>query len=464
VTRARLLSFLGLSFAVSVGAFAACTTSKEASPVSPALPSATVEGGSDARVIPDGPRPTCTTVDIAPGTGKKFCDLPGVTPAGMTVPAGFCMREFTTTPLVEARVMRFAPNGDLFIAAPSMATPGGAADGPGSIVVLPDDNGDGRADSIVTFAGPFPRNGMGCGQLEGDPNNLSCVHGLLFSGEYLYYTRSDEVRRIPYTKGQRAASATPSELVATLAGKTISDVRWTHTLEETKDGSIYVSRGRYDSTGCSNEEMSRGAVFAIHPQAKAPLPLNPEVVADGFRNPMYLRCAPNSCGDCYTSELSGDSWDGVGGREKLARLEKKNESWGYPCCVARDRPAPGWSSQSCANVGLELVGIQLHDTPFGLDFERGTFPAPFTHGVFVALHGVVTSYGGTGVVWLDVDPVSLRPTGDSKMFITGFGNLNGLANGRATDVAFAPDGRLFVADDTLGKIYWVAPTTLAAPK
>lgn len=70
----------------------------------------------------------------------------------------------------------------------------------------------------------------------------------------------------------------------------------------------------------------------------------------------------------------------------------------------------------------------------------------------------MTSFGGTGVVWLKTDARSLRPTGEPTMFVKGFGK----PNGRATDVVFAPDGRMFIADDTTGKIYWVAPRTLAA--
>jgi glucose/arabinose dehydrogenase len=407
----------------------------------------------------DGEAPRCTIADIPEGTGTKFCDLPGADATVVKVPPEFCVREFTTTPVREARVLRFAPNGDLFVAAPSAFTVGGATGGPGAIVVLPDDDHDGRADAVLTYAGPSPSDGRACAELEVDPASLACVHGLLFADEHVYFTRSNEVRRIRYAAGDRAAQGA-SELVAKLGGASIPDVRWTHTLEQTKDGSIYVSRGRGDSSACSEEEMTRGAVFALHVETKPALPLVPEVVADGFRNPMYLRCSPSSCGDCYASELSGDNWDGVGGREKLALLDKKGESWGYPCCVGVDQPAPDATGHGCGNVGRELVSIPLHDTNFGLDFDRGGFPAPYRHGVFVALHGVFTSFGGTGVVWLETDASTLRPKGEPKMFASGFSP----EGGRATDVAFAPDGRLFIADDTTGKIYWVAPRTLAAPK
>jgi glucose/arabinose dehydrogenase len=403
--------------------------------------------------------------DIAPGTGTKFCDLPGTDSPDVEVPPEFCVREFTPQgqSIQEARVLRFAPNGDLFVSAPSMTTVGGASLGRGVIAVLPDDDGDGRADSIIDFAGPSPATGTTlCSNLELDPNAVPCVHGLLFSGNYLYFTRSNEVRRWAYASGDRKAPATNSELVANLGGELISDVRWTHTLEQRKDGSILVSRGRGDTDSCSEEQMTRGAVFSLDiagTMATPTLPLTPAVVADGFRNPMYLRCSPSSCGDCYASELSGDNWDSVGGREKLALLAD-GAHWGYPCCVGLNEintlPNVNAGSTNCASVGKERVAIELHDTNFGLDFERGTFPDPYRHAVFIALHGVFTSFGGTGIVYIAVDQTSNRPNAQPKLFAKGFS-----PNGRATDVAFAPDGRLFVADDTGGKIYWIAPRTLA---
>lgn len=458
MSRPAVLVVIALPFVASLGAFA-CSMSGD--PAAPGAPDASPTTEVDGTVGVDAPKPvpTCVMEDLTPGTGMKFCDLPGTDAMELEVPPEFCVREYTTTPIVEARVLKFAPNGDLFVGAPSQLTPGGASDGPGSIVILPDEDGDGRADSVIHYGGVHPRNGSTCSTLEGDPKNLSCVHGLLFSGGYLYFTRSNEVRRYPYEAGDRAAPAEPGELVATLGGVGIPDVRWTHTLEEHKSGAVYVSRGRYDSSGCSDEEMQRGAVFALHVESKLPFPLAPEMLADGFRNPLYLKCAPNSCGDCYASELTGDGWDGVGGREKLALLENKAESWGYPCCVARDMPAPG-ATTTCKFVGYEQVAIPLHDTPFGFDFERGLWPEPYKHGLFSALHGITTSFGGTGIVFLKTDPRSLRPTSDAKMFVKGFGR----PLGRATDVVFAPDGRMFVADDTLGKIYWIAPRTLQKPK
>ena len=163
---------------------AACTSSPAASPTSPAPNELPVS--FDARLDtsrppaqPDAaPPPTCNAIDLPAGTGTRFCDLPVPPATGLSVPDDFCIHEFTMTPIIEARVMRFAPNGDLFLAALSMSTPGGATNGPGSILVLPDDNGDGCADSVLTFAGGSvrPKVREDCAQSERPCSFVSCAH------------------------------------------------------------------------------------------------------------------------------------------------------------------------------------------------------------------------------------------------------------------------------------------------
>ncbi|MEO6420742.1 MAG: hypothetical protein ABIP39_15125 [Polyangiaceae bacterium] len=415
------------------------------------------------------PSTGCTPSDAGPATGAKFCDLPGGDAPEIQVPDGFCVHEFTTFPtdqvngkIVEARVMRFAPNGDLFLAAPNYPTPGGAAGGAGAILVLPDDNHDGKMDSQVRYAGsPAPNVSMPCLVQEGaDPASLACVHGLAFADGYLYYTRSDEVRRFPYKTGDRAAPTPSGELVGLLGGKALSDARWTHTMDRAKDGSIYVTRGRFDAA-CSVDTMAEGAVLSFPIAPGTTYPATPTMVADGFRDPLYIRCQPG-CGDCYTNELSGDGWDSIGGREKLAFIEPGGH-WGYPCCVAKDKPNQGGTAEQCAHLGTDVSVIPLHDTPFGMDFEQGSFPQPYAFGVFVALHGSFGGWKGTGISWLPTDPTTHKPTGTPAVFATGWGHGPPM-EGRATDVAFAPDGRLFVADDTAGRIFWIAPKTLRAAK
>jgi len=443
-----------LTVGILLLAFAACTSSPPGAP-----------GASSAAPKPAEPPPgtRCEAdpdpLDAPPATGPKFCELPGADAPEIKVPEGFCVREFTTTPVYETRVMRFAPNGDLFIAAPSEGTPGGAIGGPGAIVVLADDDHDGRADATVTYAGAMNARVSDCTQSETNSADLACVHGLAFADGFLYYTRSNEVRRFAYARGDRRSSSPDGELVATLfEGERPTSLRWTHTVDVRSDGHVLVSRGRLEGSQCSPEEMAIGAVFEL--DVARGLPATPALVSDGFRNPMYLRCRAG-CGDCYANELSGDGWSGIGGHEKLVLL-RPNTHWGFPCCVARNNPAPNGTADQCAGLDTEHVTVPLHDTPFGLDFETGKFGAPYTYGVFSALHGSSAGWAGTGVSWAPTDPVTHLPTGTYQPFATGWA-LQGKLHGRATDLTFAPDGRLFVGDDVSGRIFWIAPRTLARP-
>ena len=195
--------------AVTALVFAGCTGSPE---------------GQDSGVF----HPERPPLDRQPGE-TYFCDLPAPDVTRSGHPYGFCVRRFTN--MGAPRVLAFSPNGDLFVAAPSLRTPGLAPPGAGHIAVLTDDNRDGVAE-VSEFAGGLPD-----------------VHGLLFTDGWLYYTRSTGVFRTPYAPGQRRIGSTPLEQVASLVGLSPA-ARWTHTLARAADGTIYVSQGQYQSYTC----------------------------------------------------------------------------------------------------------------------------------------------------------------------------------------------------------------------
>src|SRR5258708_8728025 len=147
-----------------------------------------------------------------------FCDLPGsvrftggagtVTVPGGTgaanlqflrLPVGFCAHYFgnlaALTQSVQAggnvRQLRFAPNGDLFVASPTNGTTGGGGGGLAAILVLPDDNGDGLADTAIRFA-----------------TGLPTTQGLMFTnaGDYFYYPDGTRILRLPYPSCNRRPS------------------------------------------------------------------------------------------------------------------------------------------------------------------------------------------------------------------------------------------------------------------
>ncbi len=391
-------------------------------------------GGHDAGVV----HPERPALDRIPGE-TLFCDLaaPDVPRAGL--PDGFCVRRFAAVPT--ARVLAFAPGGDVFVSSPAAQTPGGAPAGLGGIVALSDDDGDGVAETHVFARG------------------LDDVHGLLFTDGWLYFTRTAGVYRTPFQRGQRAMATTAPELVASLAGLSPAP-RWTHTLARSADGTIYVSQGQYMSYTCPGSPR-QGAVFRVVAGSTVP-----EAVVTGLRNPMYLRCDAAGA-ECYAAELSDDTWDpatGTRGREKLVRLGAGGD-YGYPCCAGTNDLAPPGRSAGvgCATAASELASWPLHDTPFGLDFERGRWPAPWRGALFVALHGVYDTWENTKLIWSPVDAAG-RPTGAWTDFATGWGRSEQGIVGRLADVAFAADGRLFFADDQGGAVYWIAPEGMAVPR
>ncbi len=391
-------------------------------------------------------------------SGVTFCDhTPPTSGIPISVPSGFCIRSYlpANTVLPEPRVIRVAPNGDVFVTTPSAFTPGGASGGDGAIHVLPDDDHDGIADQVLTYIGPTP-GGADCFSADADPTYLSCVHGLAFHEGYLYFSRSNDVRRFPYSLGDRKAPSNMSELVASLGipSGASAGFRWTHSIDFAPNGEMLVARGVYEAGGCDASTLGNGNIQGF---LLGSLPATGTVIADGFRDPLYLRCNGMQC---FTNELTGDGWDGLGGHEKLIQLAP-NEHFGYPCCVDKNQPVPGANASLCTNLSNEVLLIQLHDTPFGLDFEPGGFPAPYTNGIFIAKHGAVGSETNSDVVYVAVS--NGVPMGMEQPFTSGFGFVGNTNNGRATDLTFAPDGRMFLIDDTNGAVYWIAPTTLQMP-
>ena len=387
---------------------------------------------TDVPPIPDD-APTCTApTPLGELTGTPWCDLPLPAVPGVTVPDGFCIHRYGNVPT--ARVLAFAPNGDLFVSSPSTGTPGGAPPGSGSIMVVSDDNHDGAGDTPRSFLA-----------------GVEDVHGLLFRRNELLYTLQGSVMSAPYCTGDRAVTAPRDRhrRVATLTGS----VRWTHTLTESTDGRVMVSMGQYDISQCPAPDARAGAVLQIG----AGMPETGSTVVDGFRNPMYLRC--KEWGACYAAELSGDGWDSIGGREKLIEI-RQGDRYGFPCCVDRGVPVPGLvGAGTCMDVAASVQTYPLHDTPFGFDWAPSSWPAPYSGGYFVGLHGWVGSWTNAGVQWAPTDPATHRPTRPTEFFARGWGR-GAPIQGRVTDLVFAPDGRMFFSDDQDGGIYWVAPVTL----
>ena len=416
----------------------------------------------------DGGPSDATPIDVVlhPGT---FCALPGsvvwngatssVVPGGLadatdiswlSLPAGFCAHYFATVPA--ARQVRVAPGGDVFVASPSRSTPGGGGGGLGAIVVLPDDNHDGQSDSTVTYLG-----------------NLPATQGLMFAKGSFYFQDDGAIRSVAFAPKDRQPSG-QLQIMTTIPVAPEAD-HWSKVIDIAQDGTVYVSNGSGQSEQCISSRQPIGAIFRVEANGSETL------IAKGFRNPIAMRCEANH-NVCLVVELERDGSGGSGeGREKIVPLHQ-GDDWGFPCCATKGTPYAGVVYQDtggtpdCSGVAAESVAFEIGHTPFGIDYEMGKWPAPWSSRAFVTLHGVVGSWSGARVVAIALDPATGLPMPASELGGTDPNNLLDFADGwddgshshgRPAAVAFAPDGRLFLTDDWNGVVVWIAPVDLMAP-
>jgi glucose/arabinose dehydrogenase len=429
------------------------------------MPDATTDAAADTYDPPfDAPPPLDSPfgfdVSGVDATIPHPCSLPGsiqYTPSGvivvpggsqgpdlsyLTVPTGFCVHYYGSVGNV--RQLRRAPGGELFVASPTTSTTGGGQGGMSAIAVLPDDDHDGVADSVLTFLGSLPS-----------------TQGLLFAGGFLYYQDGTTIMRVPYAVGDRTPSAA-SEEVANITIYT-SIAHWPKTLDVADDGTMYVGNGGDQDDTCDPLHPFHGGILALDGTPGG------SPVAKGFRNPIAVRCARGH-DRCFAVELGKDSSQAPDfGREKIVPI-RQGDDWGFPCCATENTPFAGITpTPNCATVASESESFYIGNTPFGIDFEPGAWPPPWGGSAFVTLHGSFGMWTGARLVAIAMDPTTGMPLPGSDLDGGDTGSLSDFAvgwddgrrdHGRPAALTFTNDGRLFLGNDNDGTIVWIAPLAL----
>ena len=258
--------------------------------------------------------------------------------AFLKLPAGFCVHYFATVP--NARQLRFAPGGELFVASPSASTTGGNSAGAlDAIVLLPDDNHDGVGDAPLTFV-QFASGSM--------------TQGLLFTPGFFYFQDGTppgtKIMRVPYAAGNREPSA-PAEQVADINVYT-SSLHWPKTMDLADDGTIYVGNGGDQGESCVSSHPFRGGILKIDPSPDGGHPNGVEV-AQGMRNPINVKCAQGH-NRCFALEfLCSTTSAAQGGRQAIIPIDQ-GDDWGFPCCATKNTPYTG-------NPDRQLLGRHRRD-------------------------------------------------------------------------------------------------------
>ena len=365
-------------------------------------------------------------------------------------PEGFAVSLFASG-FKEPRVVRVAPNGDVFVVE-SVA---------GRVTVLSAADGAAKAATSAIFADGLHRPfGVAFYPAGPDPR-------------YVYVAETDRVVRFPYRSGETKAAGPAEVVVAALPS---GRGHWTRDLAFSADGrTLFVSVG---SASNAADEMpdappeglaaflakhERGAAWGAEENRADVLAFNPDgaamrVFAAGLRNCSGLAVQPQ------TAAL----WCAVNERDSLgddlppdyATSVKPGAFYGWPWFYIGAHEDPrlkGRRADLAASVTVPDVLIQAHSAPLGIAFYDGAqFPAAYRGDAFVALHGSWNRAKRTGYKVVRLPFKDGAPTGEYEDFITGFVADDASVWGRPVDVAVAHDGALLVTDDGGGAIWRVA--------
>jgi glucose/arabinose dehydrogenase len=373
-----------------------------------------------------------TAADLPPPyAGKLVGKAPraGTRPGGAEPKSlpGFKVEQFATG-LSGARLLRTAPNGDVFLAASQE----------GRILVLRD-LGPGVPARVSTFA-----------------SGLDAPFGLAFyppgpDPKYLYVGTVGAVLRFAYHNGDTRATGAPEGVVSELP----EGGHWTRDVVFSADGRhMFVSVGSESNVeeGGANETL-RANILQFNPDGGGM-----RRFATGLRNPVGMAIEP-STGDLWTAVNERDGLGDDLPPDYVTRV-RPGAFYGWPWFYIGAHQDPrheGAHPELRNRVAMPDVLIQPHSAPLQLAVYTGEqFPQEYRNDIFVALHG---SWDRSERAGYKVIRLKLRdgaPTGGYEDFLTGFVTSKGDVWGRPVGIAVAADGSLLVSEDANGTVWRIS--------
>ena len=441
-----------------------------------------------------GVRHKITLADLpAPNPAEAVDNGPTVVPkpadAWPTAPAGFKVILYAggdSTPMqrsenkrethaatqgtfVMPRLIRFAPNGDLFLA-DSQA---------GTLFVIRGVGADGKAQTIEKFA-----------------TGLDHPFGIAFyplgpNPQWVYVGNATTIQRFPYHSGDLHATAAPQTVIPDIPGyaQLRGGGHWTRDVVFTADGKhMLVSVGsgsNVDDADTHPREFHRADVLEYTPDGKFE-----EVYAHGIRNCVgeainpqthELWCSVNErdnlgnhlVPDYVTSvpehSFFGWPWYYMGGHRDPRLQDPCANGTGPNMQLAK--PLTDAEAKDCKREDISKqvrtpdVLVQPHMASLEMTFYphthdlMGAFPQSYDGGAFAAEHGSWNRAKRAGYNVIFIPMKNGHATGEYDDFLDGFVTKEGQVWGRPVGVAVAPDGSLFVTDDGSRSVWHVVYTS-----
>lgn len=390
--------------------------------------------------------------------------------ASLTLPPGFCATVFADK-IGAPRHMVVAPNGDLLVIGnpyQTNAEAGGARTG-GSLMLLRDANGDGKAELIKKLE---PGSGSG----------IALVRG------YLYTSSGRAIVRYKYATGDTALGAADTVISGFATGghtaynfKIIGSTIYMNVGSRTNacQPSDLDRKGKAPGVDPCTELESRAGVWTFDANRMGQQPSDGVRYATGMRNSVSLTVNPrdntlwatmhgrdqlNDWGfsDDYSAENPGEQVNHI----------VKGADFGWPYCYystaekklvnAPEYGGDGKNDSRCRTKTQPAYVFPGHWAPNDMMFYTGsTFPAKYKDGAFIAFHGswnrAPKPQQGFRVVFL---PMKGDKAGPFEDFAIDFSDAGGPGKDgrlhRPAGLAQGTDGSLYVSDDVGGTIYKVS--------
>ena len=217
-----------------------------------------------------------------------------------------------------------------------------------------------------------------------------------------------------------------------------------------KDGWLYVAFG--PPCNVCLPPTSTSQIRRINPATGSA-----EIVALGVRNSVGGAVDPRS-GDYWFTENARDWLGDDIPSDKLNRISKIGENFGYPHCHQGDIPDPKFAmGHKCSEFSPPALKLGAHVAPLGMKFYTGNqFPADYRNNMIIAEHGSWNchKFQGARLMRVTADPDGKNVK--QAEFASGWIGADGKYRGRPNDVLVANDGSLMVADDFTGSIYRIS--------
>jgi glucose/arabinose dehydrogenase len=391
--------------------------------------------------LADLPKPYATT---SSGNNPRVAKQP--TNAVLSVPAGFTVKLFATD-LSGPRLLRVAPNGDIFIAETGrnrirMIRAADGADAPSENEIFAD--GLDRPFGIAFYPADDP--------------------------QWIYVANNNSVVRFPYHSGDLKAGGDAQIIVPRLAdstgGHTTRDVAFSRdgkrlfisvgsgsniaeTMSKKNLADIPAWEAEHGRGAAWDSETHRANILVTDPEGRQPL----RTFATGIRNGVGMAVNPDT-GELWVSTNERDALGDNLVPDYITRV-KEGGYYGWPWYYMGNTEDPRHAGERPDLAGVAIVPdvlFQAHSAALESVFYTATngeaaFPAEYRGDAFTALHGSWNRSTRTGYKVVRVRVDHGVPTGEYDDFLTGFVVDNRSVWGRPVGVAVAHDGALLVTED-----------------